>query len=369
MNTLNISENIIRLRREKKVTQEELADFVGVTKASVSKWENKQSMPDILLLPQLAAFFDVTIDELVGYKPQLSSEQIQKIYQDLASGFASGFFDETMGKSRDLVKQYYCCYPFLYHICLLWLNHFMLAEEREKQIQVLEETAGLCGRILKECKDIRICSDTVLLQSYVNLQLGKVSEVIENLKDIAGPIQLAGQENFLLVQAYLMEGNQERADYFSQVSMYAHIVGLISSATQYLEIHKNDLEICEETMRRIDTINEAYGMRRLNANSEALFHAQAAVVSCIHGKKEEALERLHSYARAINWLLEGDHLEFGGDSYFYKLDELYNNSVLGNRAPRDKKIIRDSALSIFSHEAFSLLKGEKEFENIQRSIR
>ena len=193
MNTLNISENIIRLRREKKVTQEELADFVGVTKASVSKWENKQSMPDILLLPQLAAFFDVTIDELVGYKPQLSSEQIQKIYQDLAAGFASGFFDETMGKSRDLVKQYYCCYPFLYHICLLWLNHFMLAEEREKQIQVLEETAGLCGRILKECKDIRICSDTVLLQSYVNLQLGKVSEVIENLKDIAGPIQLAGQ--------------------------------------------------------------------------------------------------------------------------------------------------------------------------------
>ena len=54
MNTLNISENIIRLRREKKVTQEELADFVGVTKASVSKWENKQSMPDILLLPKLA---------------------------------------------------------------------------------------------------------------------------------------------------------------------------------------------------------------------------------------------------------------------------------------------------------------------------
>ena len=105
MNTLNISENIIRLRREKKVTQEELADFVGVTKASVSKWENKQSMPDILLLPQLAAFFDVTIDELVGYKPQLSSEQIQKIYQDLAAGFASGFFDETMGKSRNLTSR------------------------------------------------------------------------------------------------------------------------------------------------------------------------------------------------------------------------------------------------------------------------
>ena len=37
--TLNLSENIIRLRRAKGVTQEELANFIGVTKASVSKWE------------------------------------------------------------------------------------------------------------------------------------------------------------------------------------------------------------------------------------------------------------------------------------------------------------------------------------------
>lgn len=43
MNILNISDNIIRYRHEKKITQEELADFIGVTKASVSKWENKQN--------------------------------------------------------------------------------------------------------------------------------------------------------------------------------------------------------------------------------------------------------------------------------------------------------------------------------------
>lgn len=40
MNALNLSENIMRLRHERKITQEELADFVGVTKAAVSKWES-----------------------------------------------------------------------------------------------------------------------------------------------------------------------------------------------------------------------------------------------------------------------------------------------------------------------------------------
>lgn len=56
MNTLQFADNLTRLRREKKVTQEELADFIGVTKASVSKWETRQSLPDILILPQLASF-------------------------------------------------------------------------------------------------------------------------------------------------------------------------------------------------------------------------------------------------------------------------------------------------------------------------
>lgn len=84
MNTLQFADNLTRLRREKKVTQEELADFIGVTKASVSKWETRQSLPDILILPQLASFFNVTVDELMGYSPQLSKEQIQKQYYCLA---------------------------------------------------------------------------------------------------------------------------------------------------------------------------------------------------------------------------------------------------------------------------------------------
>lgn len=57
MSQLNFSSNISRLRHEKNITQEQLAEFVGITKASVSKWETGQSLPDVLLLPRLAAFF------------------------------------------------------------------------------------------------------------------------------------------------------------------------------------------------------------------------------------------------------------------------------------------------------------------------
>lgn len=55
MTGLKISENIAMLRHKKGITQDQLADFLGVTKASVSKWENSQSFPDMMLLPKLAS--------------------------------------------------------------------------------------------------------------------------------------------------------------------------------------------------------------------------------------------------------------------------------------------------------------------------
>ena len=61
-----ISENIKRLRREKNLTQEALADFIGISFQAVSKWECGDAYPDITLLPVIANYFGVTIDELFG---------------------------------------------------------------------------------------------------------------------------------------------------------------------------------------------------------------------------------------------------------------------------------------------------------------
>lgn len=107
MNGLRIAENLVRLRHDRNVTQKELADFMGVTKASVSKWESGRTVPDVLLLPQIASFFGVTLDELVGYEETLSREQIQKIY----------------------------------------LNHAMLAGTQEACMAVLQEADTFCDHI------------------------------------------------------------------------------------------------------------------------------------------------------------------------------------------------------------------------------
>ena len=63
---MKINEQIAFLRKEKGVTQEALANALGVTNQAVSKWEASICCPDILLLPDIAKFFGVTVDSLLG---------------------------------------------------------------------------------------------------------------------------------------------------------------------------------------------------------------------------------------------------------------------------------------------------------------
>ena len=63
---MNFGKTIYDLRKQKNVTQEELAAELGVTAAAVSKWENGYTLPDILMLCALADYFHVTTDELLG---------------------------------------------------------------------------------------------------------------------------------------------------------------------------------------------------------------------------------------------------------------------------------------------------------------
>lgn len=74
--TIKLAENLQTLRKEKRITQEELAEVFGVTSQSISKWELGLSCPDITLLPKIAQYYEVSIDELLGHKANSSLNSI-----------------------------------------------------------------------------------------------------------------------------------------------------------------------------------------------------------------------------------------------------------------------------------------------------
>lgn len=76
--TIYLGENIKRLRRERNLTQETLAEFLGVTFQSISNWERGESYPDITIIPEIAGFFKVSIEDLLGVNKAEDEAEIIK---------------------------------------------------------------------------------------------------------------------------------------------------------------------------------------------------------------------------------------------------------------------------------------------------
>lgn len=76
-----IGQNIAKWRRDKGLTQDQLAEQLSVSAQAVSKWENDVSMPDITMLPKLAEIFGVTIDQLFSREPEPETQYIAPEYR------------------------------------------------------------------------------------------------------------------------------------------------------------------------------------------------------------------------------------------------------------------------------------------------
>jgi len=76
----NFNELFKMLRKEKKLTQEQIAEILGVSPQAVSRWENAAAFPDVTLLPQIAEYFETTIDELLGVRKTNKEQKVFRMY-------------------------------------------------------------------------------------------------------------------------------------------------------------------------------------------------------------------------------------------------------------------------------------------------
>lgn len=364
MENIHLAENLIELRKNKKVTQEQLAEFCGVTKASVSKWETAQTLPDILLLPRLAAFFGVSIDKLIGYEMHLTMEQIHKVYEELAADFATKEFDAVMTKCREYIKQYYSCYEFLEKIILLWISHEMLAGEKREEL--LREAKGLCEHILINCRNISICNDVVFLQAIVNLLLGHPEAVVEALEEMNNPCRLSIQSEEVLLSAYIEMGLTEKGNDFAQISIYFHIWMLVSAGCRFLVLNRDNLEKCEETRRRVEEVMNLYNFWEINFHCANLFVYQMAQIYCYHGETDKAIEQLTKYVELVERYLCGKIGYMQSDSYLDRLHLWYEKSILSGNFPREKRIVYDAMMMDLTVPAFGCLKCEEAYLALQK---
>lgn len=366
MRVLNVGRVLVEHRRRRGFTQDEVAAFLGVSKAAVSKWETGNSYPDITLLPQLAAFFDITIDELMDYKPQMSSEDMRKLYAKLSAEFAALSFEEVLGHCRYIIRRYYSCFPLLFHIGSLLVNHCAMAGTAERTEQIVREALDLFRRVKEETDDVQLGKEALHMEAYCLLILKEPEEVLELL----GRNSLyASPKEPILASAFELVGQRGEAVKMLQAAIFQSLIGLLELLSSYLRLCSEEAKVFEKTVRRILELADAFELEKLHPSILLTCYMHIAQGYAALGREENALETLGQYTD----LACGDiyPLRLHGDSYFNLLDGwIQENLYLGDALPREESLIRRSLTqALAENPAFSNLSAQPRFLEMARRLK
>ena len=103
---LKISENLRKLRKERGNTQDDLANHLGISVQAVSKWERGDGFPDITLLPYIASYYDVTVDNILGCNSLRKQEDIESFKKQAKILINKGKRKERLELCREMQKKY-----------------------------------------------------------------------------------------------------------------------------------------------------------------------------------------------------------------------------------------------------------------------
>lgn len=360
---ISIGSTIARIRKERKLTQGDLALFLGVTKASVSKWETGQSYPDIELLPRIATYFSVTIDELVGYEPQMGKQEICAACERLRKAFAERPFAEAHEECQGLVRDYYSCWPLLVQVAAVYLNHLDLAGPEERAALV-EETVGLCQRVRRGSTVSAHIRQAEAIEALLLLTGGNARGAADLLADAAAAD--AGAD-VILARAYSALGQVDKADETLQAMIYQSLVLDLNRLADLALLHADDREKLEIVHRRAVELAAVFGLEKSYANISAM-HLAFATAYVMADDADGAIACLEDYERACRSL--EFPVKLHGDEFFDKIESwLEEENATGTSAPRDEALIKQSMLAgVVANPVFASIADDPRFKRIVKSL-
>lgn len=140
---LQISQNLKKLRTSRDMTQEQLAEALGVSCQSVSRWELAVCYPDVELLPPIANYFGVTLDELLGMNEMRSEEKRRDIFTSALALERQGDWQAAIRLLREAARTFPGDDGFLTELALA-LSKTGAAQDRAEAIRLSEKVLSRC---------------------------------------------------------------------------------------------------------------------------------------------------------------------------------------------------------------------------------
>ena len=161
---MSIGSTIRQLRRAKNITQEQLAEYLGITSRAVSQWECDRTAPDLSQIPALCHVFNVSSDTLLGIDVEKSKEAAEACIKDARERYLrEGKFEEYADALREANRRFPRSYPIMHALAEALVSVYSRQKRKD-----YAEVIALCRRILEECTDSHLRYETVdtLITTY-----------------------------------------------------------------------------------------------------------------------------------------------------------------------------------------------------------
>ena len=297
---------IARERRRKGVTQEALASHLGVSKAAVSKWELGQSLPDVSLLPRIAAYFSLTLDELFDWRDELSQEESAALYAEV---YALGEKDlgAAYERLRELTAKHYSDANLLLMLASLltvWAagmaTPFAPAGEKDGALDsstLIDEALGLLDRALEVATDPSTRYLAQQQKATTLFQAGRHEEAVTLLESLVRR-QDASAPTMLLASAYRKLARDDEALDLLQAERLCTASFVLSSLMQEVGM-RDDAAFARAAGAAAEAVFEALDLSAVNPFFSATMSLEVAEVLRRAGEKDAALDALARAAEAM----------------------------------------------------------------------
>ena len=176
---MKLAENIRRFRKERKLTQEQLSEALGVTPGAVYKWEAKLSVPELNLIMEMADFFDTSVDVLLGY--EMKDNRLEMTVKRLQE-YRREKDPEGLAEAEKALKKYPNSFAVIQECAQMFACFGCETHHRDHLLRAL----GLlekCRLLLEQNTDPRISEQTLFGEmATVYLGLDETNKAIELMK-------------------------------------------------------------------------------------------------------------------------------------------------------------------------------------------
>lgn len=353
MNKIKLGETIYRLRKSRKITQEQLGEFIGVSKGAISKWESGVSYPDIELLPILARFFDISIDELLNFNISITEEMEENICEECRNEISNGFGEKGIELCKKYINKYTKNYKMKFTLTALMTVGCAYMKDEEKIKKVYGKAIEVYEDIVNNANDDELVESAKLqLSMYYTVfdDYDRALDILDKMKKSICDIEVMKAKTYIM-QENFKEGRRIYQERF--LNGIGEVQGILQGLAH--SYYKENLELAEKYMGLSMKINKLVDNNLFNGIFDQ--YLQLSRFYAYYNDKEKCVGAIR---RAIE-SLECPKVELNKVWYLNELN--YETS--------DCKFMdmNKAMVNLLEMEEYKFLQEDNEFKDLKEKMR